>query len=201
MFYILFFLIMFNNSFFISNIFKKKIEETLAINVVFSIIILFIFGMFNRLDLGYYTYLIFTVGALVGNIIFLIKQKFKNLKYLLTSGLIISFLLYAFFIILNKGRMLSVWDEFSHWGLVVKNMFMLNNFGLGSDSTLLARGYLSGTSLFQYLALKIGGNFNETYMFTAMNFIYLSLVIPIAQKIKIKNVFLCPLCLYGSISL
>ncbi len=187
MFYILFFLIMFNNSFFISNIFKKKIEETLAINVVFSIIIIFIFGMFNRLDLGYYFYLILTAGSLVGNVIFLIKEKTKNIKYLLTPGLIISILLYAFFIVLNQGRMLSVWDEFSHWGLVVKNMFMLNNFGLGSDSTLLARGYLSGTSLFQYLALKIGGNFNETYMFTAMNFIYLSFVIPITQKIKIKN--------------
>ena len=125
--YILLFLLMINSSTFYSIIFNKKIEQTLFLTVFSYIVILFIFGIFNVLSVGYYLILCLNAIALIFNIYKLIKNRdlFKNI---LTPGLLFFTLTYLFILYISIGRQVSVGDEFSHWGTKVKNMYYLNTF-------------------------------------------------------------------------
>jgi hypothetical protein len=168
--------------------FNKKIEETIFLAIISKILILFLAGIFFNLNVGFYSVLVLNLALLVYNIRSLIKNWKIVKNNLFTVGFWIFLLTYLFFVWLNHGRMIIIWDEFSHWALVVKNMFYLNNFGVGPESTVLARNYLSGTSLYQYFCMKLNGGFNESILYLGMNLCSFSLLIPMFKHFKsLKN--------------
>lgn len=95
------------------------------------------------------------------------------------------FFLYVWW--LNRGRRFSIWDEFSHWGLVVKNMYIFDYFGNHPDSTVTFRGYPPATALWQYFVAKLCGEFKEEYTYQAMGWLMGSLLLPVLKKFKWKR--------------
>ncbi len=51
----------------------------------------------------------------------------------------------------HNGRMFLQTDEFSHWGLVVKNMFKLDVLVGGADTNIIFKDYPPATGVFQIL--------------------------------------------------
>lgn len=177
--YIYLFLILFNTSSAIAFFFKRRIEETIFISIASSVLILFLSGVFFNLKVGYYIFMLMQLPIFIFNIYYLLKYKPKLKNYVLTPGLFVFIVMYLLFIWISYGLMAMAWDEFSHWALVVKNMFYLNNFGLGSDSNVVAKNYLSGTSIFQYFLMKLNGKYDESFLFFGMNIMTLSFIIPL----------------------
>ncbi len=182
--YILIILLLLNMSGALAFLFKKRLEETLFISISSIILILFAFGLFKALNIGYYFILGINILLLAYNLWQIIKDK-KNAKNLILTPVVLLLLISClFFCLVDYGRQFVVWDEFSHWALVVKNMFHLNNFGLGNDSTVLVKTYLSGPGLFQYFCAKLNGSYNESIVYFAFNLLLVSFILPVFKKFK-----------------
>ncbi|MBN2880304.1 MAG: hypothetical protein JXN65_11825 [Clostridia bacterium] len=87
----------------------------------------------------------------------------------------------------NKDRLFVEWDEFSHWGKTVKNMYYLNTLA-NQDYNLLYKSYPPATAIFQYLLLQLKGSYSEGIIFSSMPILYFSLVMPFYKKIKPKSI-------------
>lgn len=107
---------------------------------------------------------------------------------LLTFGFFLFIFFYLFNWYLNRHRLISSWDEFSHWGLVAKNMFHFNQFGSIPEATTYFKGYPPATALFQYFWNVVSGKFAEENLFISMNILHFALILPYFAKFKFKHV-------------
>lgn len=193
---ILFIIIIFSIT--LSNIFNKKIEITIPISVTAIILVIYIFGIFDKLLWGIYVIEVLTILQIIyiGIKIYLankkkeIKQLFNNI---ITPGLLIYVVLVIIVSILNKGKIFEDYDEFNHWAVIIKNMFQNNQFGINADSVINYSEYPPFTAIFQYLVLKLQGIYSEDTVITSQSILYFSIIIPIAKnmtwkKIQIKDI-------------
>ncbi len=188
--YILLLLLLINMSSFISIMFNKKIELTFILSIVFQALFLYLFGIaFNNLLIGFH----FLIGINIISFIIMMVKIIKNrqlLQLIIRPSLFIIIVVFLLFSWASFSQMATVWDEFSHWALSAKNMFMLNNLGTGLDSTIVAKSYLSGTSIFQYYCLKLFGEYKESVLFLSMSIFTISpLFILLTNVNKLKEVF------------
>ncbi len=171
---------------------KRRIEEVIPFTSLFMIIIIFICGLFNNLSLGVNIIKIITFIAMIFNLFYL-KKVIKNknikeeLKLILTPGFFIYTILFIFFCYLNRNFILEDYDEFNHWGLIIKNMFYYNGYGTVSNSRVTFNEYPPLTANFSYILLKLNNVFLEDRTLIGQNILYLSLIIPITSKINYKK--------------
>lgn len=171
---------------------KRRIEEVIPFTSLFMIIIIFICGLFNNLSLGVNIIKIITFIAMIFNL-FHLKKVIKNknikeeLKFILTPGFFIYTILFIFFCYLNRNFILEDYDEFNHWGLIIKNMFYYNGYGTVSNSRVTFNEYPPLTANFSYILLKLNNVFLEDRTLIGQNILYLSLIIPITSKINYKK--------------
>lgn len=173
---------------------KKRIEQVIPVAVLVVILIIYVFGLLDNLRLGVEVVLILTaVGlAFLGMTVlkFDKKNKLKELRgYILTSGLVIYIGLFALSIFINKDRILQNYDEFNHWAVIVKNMFMYNSYGTNSESIVAFNEYPPFTAIFQYLFLDINNVYSEDIIIMAQNILYFSIIIPITKNIRWNKSF------------
>ena len=186
------FLIIILISLFFRTLLKRRIEEVIPFTSLFMIIIIFICGLFNNLSLGVNIIKIITFIAMVFNL-FHLKKVIKNknikeeLKLILTPGFFIYTILFIFFCYLNRNFILEDYDEFNHWGLIIKNMFYYNGYGTVSNSRVTFNEYPPLTANFSYILLKLNNVFLEDRTLIGQNILYLSLIIPITNKINYKK--------------
>lgn len=185
--YLIIYLFLLNSAFFYSKFFEKRIEQTIFLSFLLKILILYLSGLVGTFKIGLYIIYIFNIIYFIKNIFEIFKNKIKMKEVFETSGIIIFTFLYAFCVIISNERIASVWDEFTHWALVVKNMFYLNNLAIGGDSTVVATSYLSGTSIFQYFIMKLYGTFNEGIMYLGQNLLLISIILPIFRNFSLKS--------------
>lgn len=188
--YIFLILLLLNASIAFSTFFNKKVEQTLVLSIFLYILILFLCGVLGSLNLGFIMILITNGGLLVYNIYSFLRKRININKNILTVGLILFIISYIVIVWNSIDRVASSWDEFSHWATVVKNMFDLGNLGIGTDSTVMVKDYLSGTSLFQFFCVKLCGKFNESMLYVGMDVMLIAFIIPIFNIFKKKNSFI-----------
>ena len=92
--------------------------------------------------------------------------------------------LFALSIFINKDRILQDYDEFNHWAVIIKNMFMYNSYGTNSESIVAFNEYPPFTAVFQYLFLDINKVYSEDIILMAQNILYFSIIIPITKNIR-----------------
>lgn len=179
---------------------EEKIGNSIPKLVLINITVLYICGLiFRDLRVGIIINFLMPFVEMCGGVYLYrkIKNKSENnifniskIKELcITPGALIFIVFFAFIWYANQFRVLSSWDEFTHWGLVVKNMCVFNRFGNYSYSTDYFPGYPPGTSLWEYFITKFYGSFHEQYIFRANGWMYLSFIIPIAETFEKRKAF------------
>lgn len=173
---------------------KKRIEQVIPVAVLAVILIVYVFGMFDNLRLGVCIVQILTAAGLAFLGITVLKfdkeNKLKELReYILTPGLVIYMCLFALSIFINKDRILQNYDEFNHWAVIVKNMFMYNSYGTNSESIVAFNEYPPFTAIFQYLFLDINNVYSEDIIIMAQNILYFSIIIPITKNMRWNKSF------------
>lgn len=212
--YVIIFIIITSIAASLAKLLNKKIDITIPISVILIVLLIYPFGFFSKLDIGVYVVDIISAICFMYLIYRFIKSiidksTLEYFKNLLTPGLAIYILFYIFFILINKNRLFSNWDEFSHWGLVVKNMFSFNAYGTTLDTTLNYRSYPPFTAIFEFFTQKVVNSYSEGRVIIAMNLLYISIILPIFRNIDWKKgltkllifvpiVFLLPLCMYDN---
>lgn len=177
----------------LSIIFNKKIEVTIPVSVTAIVLVVYIFGIFDKLLWGIYAVEILTILQIIyiGISIYFankkkeIKQLFNNI---ITPGLLIYVVLVSVVAILNKGKIFEDYDEFNHWAVIIKNMFQNNQYGINADSVINYSEYPPFTAIFQYLVLKLKGTYSEDVIITAQSILYFSIIIPITQNVTWKKI-------------
>lgn len=211
--YIIIFLIIVSIASFIAKVSNKKIDITIPISVMIIVFIIYPFGFFNRLDIG--VYVVEFVSAV--SLLYLIYRFIKSIinknvldffKNLFTPGLVVYMLFYIIFIYINKDRLFTWWDEFSHWGLIVKNMFYFNSYGTNPETLVYFRTYPPFTAIFEFLSQKVVNSYSEGRIIISMNLIYISMILPVFRNIEWKKglsklliyvpiAFILPLLMYS----
>ena len=199
--YIIFFIVVIINSIFITIKLKNRIEINIPISIMSMIIIVYVFGLFNKLVYGVLLLAIISGINFIYDIYYLIKyrKEIEIKKVFITPGIVIYILLGIIFIIFNKGIVFREYDEFSHWGLIVKNMFEFGNFG--TDNTIIQYSeYPPFIPIFQYILLMIKNVYSEDTIIIGLNLLYISFCIPLFKNIKwdkslIKTIIIIPIIL------
>lgn len=177
--------IIFIFSIFFSQLFRKKIEETIVFSVFIIILTLYIFGVFSILNFGWY---IICVLSLILCMYMIYNHKKINTHLFFTHGFIFVIIATLISIIIHKYRIVVTFDEFNHWFLAVKNMYINDELFTSANSNVLSKNYMPASTIFHYFWLKPSHTFNESFVFISMNFLIYSLIIPILSIFK-KNLW------------
>lgn len=211
--YIICFIIIVSIAMMLTEILKSRVEITIPISVIAIVLIIYPFGFFRLLNVGVYAIYIISCISIVFMICKFIKcksieEKRALIKRIVTPGLFVYISFWILAIYLNKDRKFIAWDEFSHWGLIVKNMFEFDSYGTNPETIVMFRGYPPFTAIFEYFIVKVKNIYNEGSIIIAMNVLYISMVLPVLRNIDWKNgikkliffvpfIFILPLCMYS----
>ena len=164
--------------------FDKKIEQTIPVSILSIVILEYISGFVGNLKIGFIVSLVAAGISLVFVIHTLIKQK-KHIS--VNPSIIIWFFIVLWIYIVFNDRMFRLWDEFSHWGLTIKIMYLDNAFSNNPGTALYFVDYPPGNSLFQYWILQFGGQFQEGIVSVAQGMFMTSFLVPIFSSGTQKN--------------
>ncbi|MCI6188354.1 MAG: hypothetical protein MR691_00180 [Clostridium sp.] len=171
----------------LSCIINKKFEEVVPF-ITFSIIfILYISGIMGKLIYGNIFIIILASISFISIFYHIKKYNSSVLKNIFTPGFIFFISMYILFFIVHKNRLFTYWDEFTHWGLVVKNMFNLDALGSIEASTDACKGYPPAISLFEYFISSFSKEFEEANCYRAYSIFLIILLLPIFKNFNWKN--------------
>jgi len=169
--------------------FKKELVYTIPMVVLLTIILLYFFGIFGALKVGIYALYAIAFAGFVIFVITSIKQKNNFFKDIAPVPIIVFLAFTLLSLWMQNGRLISLWDEFSHWGRAVKDMYYLDSLAGHTDSMVIFKTYPPGAALLQYLFVNIRGSFVEAELFHGINIIYFSMVMPFFRGLKGKDWF------------
>ncbi len=148
---IIFWISIFSIKIFIENKFKIDKIFSLALTFTFIGLYLFILGIINMMKLGsliliflaiiYFIYLIYKKEITI-------KSIFNSLKNPINLIMIIMFILIT---IVSSNLHLIHYDNYSHWGLIVRVLFDFDRLPNFENNYLLFKGYQPGSACFIYL--------------------------------------------------
>ncbi|MBQ8131611.1 MAG: hypothetical protein IJ193_03890 [Bacilli bacterium] len=169
---------------FISSITKKKIKD--SIPLIFFITPFLLYGsvlLCNSFDIGMILSLLLSIFGMI----FCIKNK-KELFEKENRNTILFFIgIYTFFFLFDLNRKFSMWDEWSHWGEMVKEMLRLDNLYSIKESTLMVhKDYPPLVPIMELFLVKLTGVYKESLLIHSIHVMEFSLLIPFLEKIKGK---------------
>jgi hypothetical protein len=166
---------------------KKTVLESLFLSVTTIVAILFFTGLLNfqgSLMVGYIITVIFAIVSIV--FLILKRKKMKNIQLGIGIFIFLIFLLGSIFV--NYQRQFVEFDEFTHWGTVLKHMYHFDSLSTYEEINIIFKTYLPGTSLFQYFWLRPFGKFVEYPAYIGFNMMFFSLAFTLLGKLKLKNI-------------
>ena len=132
----------------LSLLLRRKIETILPLCFAFIIAVLYFSGLAGNLLIGLYLLFAFALVSLLYTVLRLpsLPKNFWH-EQLLTPGCFL-FMVAALMIPLTmQGRILIYWDDYSHWGLAAKNLYLLDALGNAPASTIQFQSYPPGITL------------------------------------------------------
>lgn len=95
--------------------------------------------------------------------------------------------------VLNYGKLVSSWDEFSHWGDTVKAMTTLDTLGTNPNAHTVFPNYPPAMSLFQYYLQKLcllfqpEAQFCEWRLYFSYQIFFISLLLPFLSGFQYRR--------------
>ena len=167
----MFLLIFFSLVFLYLKISRRKVEIIAPTIFFFIMMVLYFSGViFSSFIYGNVFIILLSIGALVYLIYDMLKSNMSWLKILKEFQVLI--ILYIVMAILLIGFKSKIWDDFSHWLLTVKNMFLFNELSNNKNSTIYFKTYPPATAIIQYFY-----NYIQNIFFKNINLEYNSQLI------------------------
>lgn len=161
-------------------LFKKSFAKCLPLSFMISAFTLFI---------SQFLFKTFLVGVIINLMVSLLfffflykiirKREIKEFKTLFFSkGFYLFLILYIGVFLFDLYREFSMWDEFSHWGVMVKEMFRLDQFYSATSSTLMVhKDYPPLLQCYEYFYCYISGGYSEYFLIKALHLFEFSLLL------------------------
>ena len=143
--------------------YNRKISISIFLSITFIISFLYIFGLLNLLAVGGYS--IFYAGILLLGYL-LYARKLKALSAIKSVPFIIFISSCAIYLYLFRNAHYAFWDEYSHWGIYIKEMMYSHRLH-DAESVSAHLRYPPGPAIWQYfIALNTGYSEASTYFAT-----------------------------------
>ena len=182
---ILFFLVLVAPPLFLAVYKKRRFEETIALTTGGMILFMYVLGIIGLLKVSVYLILGATAALLILSFIKILKSKqFLNpLAPFFTPAALAFFLFFLFLLYAHYERLLHEYDEFTHWGDVVKAMAWIDDFSTSPLSHSYFQNYVPGMAIFQYLFEKLamifpGGIFVDWRLYFAYHLLTVIFLLP-----------------------
>lgn len=171
---------------FLMLIFQCRFEEAAAPALASSIGILYLAGLMEHLEGGITFLYILSLSALMISICLYNSRK-VNWKTLLSPGFFVFMIMIPLILIYNNHMYRTAWDEYSHWGLAVKDMFYYGSFAKHAGTTVMLPWYPPFITLFQYFLEYQNGIFSENLLYVAFQLVLLCFSLPIFREVTWKR--------------
>lgn len=154
---------------------KSNFGTSLAIALLAIPLPIYLFGIIlGSLQIGFYLETA-TIPLLFAYVLWRTSKQHSSLKHQITpiikSPTFIAFtLLYFMLAAYDSSRGFTQWDEWSHWGMMVREMLRLDAFYASPNSVLLVhQDYPPYLSLFEYVFCKLSDGYNEAVLENAIH--------------------------------
>ncbi len=166
---------------------KMKINTAFVPIVTMSIVMccIYVAGLLNILNLSTLLLAFLGVASFFVYMLKILKKQFC-IKPFFCPGIIIFAVLSVYFFIMLRGVNLLHYDNFSHWGSIVKEMFYYNSFP-DERSIIIFRNYPPGSASFIYFICKVLG-YTESHALMAQSLLIASSVAALFCKVKLKDI-------------
>lgn len=162
-----------------SIIFKEKFERVIVFSLLEVITITFFFG-FIDMRVGLIISIIIA-GMSLPLLYCAQKCKYYRVEELFCTDMFWSFVgLFTVIFVWNVGKGFCRWDEFSHWGMMAKEMFRLDHYYYLEESVLeYHKEYPPFTTILQYIWCKLCGEYKERHLYSAKIILSLATFFPV----------------------
>lgn len=169
-------------------LFRGRFEQALPCCVCGVILVIYISGLVSSFVPGF---LIVLFSVPVAGIFCIIKERkrlFRDVRiYVLTPGFLFFSVTMCIMLPWTMQMKINSWDEFSHWGTVIKNFWFLNDFANLENSTTSFKGYPPAASIFAWFAQRFGREYVECKSYLAYHTFYVALMAPYFCVIREKK--------------
>jgi len=171
----------------LSKFFKTETGNCIPFAYMLSSLILYISCFFGYLK---EVFIVLCIIASMSLFFLLYELVFKKKKPFFSFKVLIYITIYIFVFIITFNKGFSEWDEFSHWGPMIKETLNLNSFYTESVSSFAHHDYPPIVCLLEYLWCRFSGGFQEYTIYRCLTTFGLSLFVPfinISNEIISKN--------------
>ena len=159
--------------------FGQRVELSIPMALFLMVLVLYLFGILNLLDVGFYA----VIGAALVATSFLALARRNDFSRAVADVvrspgfvMFVAFAVVSYFV--TRDFRLTHYDEFSHWGRVVRAMYLHDALGPFNPVELRFRSYPPGTALFEYLVMRLNGTWHEGVLFWAYQLLCASCFVP-----------------------
>ncbi|MCL2433013.1 MAG: hypothetical protein FWD16_00635 [Clostridia bacterium] len=174
---------------------KLRFGRALPIALMLCALIVYVFTLAGSLQAGFVFVVICAVAFPLLLVVLAYYKKCDLSEFkerALTPGLAVFLVIYAGLYFYTAGRGFSMWDEFSHWGPVVRETLRLNDFYSVSPALDIHKNYPPIVPLFESVWCKLAGGFAERTVYHSLGTLMLSLFVPVFEEIRWKKKILMP---------
>ena len=160
-----------------------KIEESVFIAFFGSVLVFYVFGLFNILVVGFYFLILLFIFSL-GYVIYNFIKSRVNIHEVLTLPIIIYIILMIIIFYKVKDLSYIYYDEFMFWGTNLKTMFSYDLLWAEKSIDGIHLVYPPFTAIAEYIFCKINTIFSEGVTYFAIISLILTSFLPIFKKEK-----------------
>ena len=171
---------------------KKTFGKCLPLTLMASSFAIFFSQViFQTFNVGIIVNILFALSSILIYILLYDKKKelFDELiKKNFTKGFMAFITIYILVFIYDLNRTYSDWDEFMHWGVMLKEMLRLDKFYSIAESTqMMHKNYPPIMQLFELFYIKLSGGYSEAAAIKAMHLFEFLLFIPAISELSFKK--------------
>ena len=166
-----------------------------------TLLIYFSQMLFHTFDIGIYACMVAAVSAVI--LLILRRKDHDFISRCFSEGFFVFLAICLFFLVMDYGRWLSEWDEYSHWGKMVREMFRIDGFYSEPQSNLLVhKDYPPFAVIFEMLWCRFSGGYSAGNATMGLHVLGFSMVLPLSleqlaseKKTDRLQKFLCKLAI------
>ena len=169
--------------------FKESFAKVIPSAIFSIVVVMYLGGLFNNLSIGLYFIYFYCLVSIIVFIYFRIKNDKYRLQQLneliISPGFIIFLILFIAIYIYNVNASFSNWDEWTHWGPYVKDMYERNKFynTMGHIATVHL-SYPPFIQLFEFFYCRIVGKCNMQNIYRAYQLLCFSMPLMVFCNLK-----------------
>ena len=186
---------------------NKSYIKTFPISMMSAAIIVYFFGLFTKLSYGIFFLLFIMVIGSLFTLYKIIKKQYDISRIINFNTLLIT-LVYFYLVFISYDKMFNNWDDYMHWGSMVKYLFQNDQFYCYDTNYIFAhKDYPPIIPIYNMIYCFINGGYKEAYAIIATQLLQVSIFVSVVDtygkklSYSFKSILVCICCILATLVL